>query len=58
MLGTGSLFNRRREHLSVLVLLLSFSFMNCAVASDQKPSPRIYLANPLGFSEAGQKFIR
>jgi nucleoside 2-deoxyribosyltransferase len=26
-------------------------------ASDQKTTPTIYLANPLGFSEAGRKFI-
>lgn len=32
--------------------------MNQPAASDQKTGPKIYLANPLGFSEAGRKFIR
>jgi nucleoside 2-deoxyribosyltransferase len=58
MPGTGSFFNRQCGHLSLLVLLMSFSIMKSAVALDQKPNLRIYLANPLGFSEAGQKFIR
>jgi nucleoside 2-deoxyribosyltransferase len=31
--------------------------MNQSAASDQKTKPKIYLANPLGFSEAGRQFI-
>lgn len=31
--------------------------INHSAASDQKTKPKIYLANPLGFSEAGRKFI-
>jgi nucleoside 2-deoxyribosyltransferase len=43
--------------LSAIVLLLGVGFMNHSIASDQKAKPKIYLANPLGFSEAGRKFI-
>ena len=32
--------------------------MGQSAASEQKARPKIYLANPLGFSEAGRKFIR
>lgn len=39
-------------------LLLGVLFMNHSAALDQKTGPKIYLANPLGFSEAGRNFIR
>jgi nucleoside 2-deoxyribosyltransferase len=32
--------------------------MNLSAASNRETKPRIYLANPLGFSEVGRKFIR
>lgn len=48
----------RQIPIRAFALLLGVSFMNHLAASDQKALPRIYLANPLGFSEAGRKFIR
>ena len=39
------------------MLLAGMALMNHSAASDQKAKPWIYLANPLGFSEAGRKFI-
>ncbi len=59
MLGAGLLFKYRRCHalFRIVALLASFLLINHSAASDQKASPRIYLANPLGFSEAGRAFI-
>jgi nucleoside 2-deoxyribosyltransferase len=59
MLGLGLLLKNRcgRGLLGMIALLASFQPMNHSAASDQQLRPRIYLANPLGFSEAGRAFI-
>ena len=44
--------------LRAFALLLGVLPVNNSAALDQKTGPRIYLANPLGFSEAGRNFIR